>query len=65
MNDYTCGDFSEAHLIVTKNGCKRGVTCYGTIEAIEKKFILFKDNEGYLYLAERSTFEFTKHEKTF
>jgi hypothetical protein len=62
MNEYNVGDFGEAHLIVEKKGCKRGITCTGTIQAIEKKFILFKDNDDYLYLAEKATFEF-KHEK--
>lgn len=62
---YEVGDFGEAHLIVEKKGIKRGITCTGTILTIEKKFILFKDNEGYLYLTERSTFEFTKLEKNF
>lgn len=63
--EYNTGDFGEAHLVTEKRGIKRGITCSGTIQAIEKKFVLFKDNDGYLYLAERSLFEFTKEIKTF
>jgi len=60
MNDYNVNDFGEAHFYQEKKGCRRGITCSGTIQAIEKKFILFKDNEDHLYLAERSTFKFVK-----
>lgn len=60
MNDYQIGDFGEAHLTCERKGFKRNVTCFGTIQAIEKKFVLFKDNDGYLYLADRLTFQFEK-----
>jgi hypothetical protein len=63
MNDYQVNQFGEAHLILEKKGCKRGISCFGTIEAIEKKYVLFKDMEGYLYLAERATFEFKPCER--
>ena len=60
MNDYQIGDFGECHLICERKGFKRDVTAFGTIQAIEKKFVLVKDNDGYLYLADRQTFKFEK-----
>ena len=63
MNDeYSVNDFGTAHLILEKKGCRRGITTSGHIQAIERKYVLFKDLEGYLYLAERDTFKFTKGE---
>jgi hypothetical protein len=62
-DQYSVNDFGCASLIVEKKGTKRGITCFGTIQAVEKKFILFKDNDDYLYLCEKKNFNFEKCEK--
>jgi hypothetical protein len=56
------GDFGQAHLIYECKGLKRGVTAFGTIKTVEKKYVLFQDNDGYLYLCDRKTFDFNKCE---
>jgi hypothetical protein len=63
MNEYEVNQFGEAHLIIEKKNIRRGVTCFGTIQAIERKYILFKDNEDCLYLCDKKDFQFTKKEK--
>ena len=60
--EYKIDDFGEAHLVYEKNCVRAAVTAFGTIQAIEKKFILFKDNDGYLYLVAKKDFTFTKYE---
>ena len=62
MDEYKVDSFGEAHLIVDKKGYRRGITCTGVIKAIEKKFILFLDNDGFLYLVEKKDFQFTELE---
>lgn len=63
MNEYEIGQFGCARLLVNRKGCKRHVTCYGTIKAIEKKVILFTDNDNFSYLVDKKDFQFTPCEK--
>ncbi len=57
MND---NDFGHAHFPQEKKGIKTAVDCYGTIKKIEKKFVLFEDNEGFIYLIDKKEFQFEK-----
>lgn len=61
MIEYKVGDFGEAHCVKIKWGQKWGVTCHGSIQVIEKKHVLFKDNEDFLYLCDKKEFTFKKH----
>ena len=56
------GDFGHARFPQDKRGFKTVIDCYGTIVAVEKKVVLFKDNDGYNYLIDRKDFEFEKKE---
>lgn len=58
MNKYQVGQFGMAHIIIESRGVKRGISCAGHIQMIEKKYILFKDNDDFLYLVEKNNFEF-------
>jgi len=60
MNEYKVDDFGEARLLVSRKGCNRHVTCFGTIKAVEKKVVLFTDNDGFSYLVDKKDFNFTK-----
>jgi hypothetical protein len=56
MNDYSIDDFGHALFTVEKKGIIIPVDCYGTIKAIEKKYILFEDNDNFPYLIEKAKF---------
>jgi len=56
------GDFGRARFPQEKKGFIGGIDTYGRIKAIEKKFVLFEDNDGYIYLVERENFGFTECE---
>ena len=60
--DYSVNDFGEAHFYIEKKGIKRGITAFGTITMIDKKYVWFTDNEGYPYLIAKKDFEFKKCE---
>ena len=60
MNDYVLNDFGEAHFPVSTKGYMRFITAFGTIKAIEKKVLMFVDNDGFTYLIDRKDFTFTK-----
>jgi len=53
-------DFGHARIAQDKKGFKTVIDCYGTIKKIERKFVLFEDNDGYLYLVEKKDFVFEK-----
>jgi len=54
------GDYGKAKFPIEKKGFKGGIVAYGVIKSIEKKYILFEDNDGFPYLIERKDFEFKK-----
>lgn len=60
MNDYAVDDFGCAHFPVSRKGYKRFITAYGTIKAVEKKVLMFTDNDNFSYLIDRKDFTFTK-----
>ena len=62
MNDYAVDQFGEAHFPVNRKGCRRFITAFGTIKAIEKKVLMFVDNDGFTYLIDKKDFQFTKSE---
>jgi hypothetical protein len=62
MNDYAVNDFGEARFPVSRKGCKRYITASGIIKAIEKKVLMFVDNDGFTYLIDKKDFQFTKSE---
>lgn len=63
MNDkYEIGEFGHAVFPQNIKDFNTHIDCYGTIKAIEKKFLLFEDNDGLLYLIEKRNFEFDKQE---
>lgn len=57
---YLVDQFGEAHFPVSRKGCRRFITASGTIKAIEKKVLMFVDNDGFSYLIDRKDFTFTK-----
>ena len=63
MNDYDVNDWGEVSLKFEKKGFKGGVNCYGTIKSVEKKYVLFEDHDGFLYLVEKKNFKFEKKVK--
>lgn len=62
MNEYQINSFGHACFVIEKKGKVTPINCYGTIKAIEKKYILFSDNDNFLYLVEKSKFQFTPEE---
>jgi len=65
MIEYAEDDFGEARIIRRQNDEINPLTCYGTIEIIQlqKKKVVFKDNDGYLYMVAMEDFQFTKKER--
>lgn len=64
-SDYNAGDWGNASFKFEKKGFKGGIECHGTIKSVEKKFVLFEDHEGFLYLVEKNKFQFKKKVKPF
>ena len=64
MNEYEINDFGEASFVYEKKGFRGCIKCYGTIRAIEKKVVLFFDNDDYEYLIHRKDFKFEKKPRT-
>lgn len=61
MNEkYEIGDFGRAKFNQTKKGFETRIDCFGTIKAVEKKVVLFTDNDGFNYLIYKKDFEFEK-----
>lgn len=61
------GDFGEADFPQEKKGFNTRIKCFGTIKSMEKRYILFEDNDGFPYLIDKKDFIFTKtkrNEKT-
>lgn len=58
MNDYQINSFGHACFISEKKGMVTPIDCFGTIKAIEKKYVLFQDNDGFLHLIEKGKFQF-------
>ena len=54
------GEFGHARFPQEKKGFKTVIDCYGTVMSVEKKYILFEDNDGYLYLVKKKEFLFEK-----
>lgn len=54
------GEFGHARFPQEKKGFKTVIDCYGTVKRVEKKYILFEDNDGYPYLVEKKEFLFEK-----
>lgn len=63
--DYDVGDWGSAHFYTKSKGITQGFTLHGTIGEIEKKYLLFIDNDNIEYYAIRSSFEFIKKQKPF
>ena len=59
---FEVGSFGRARFPQEKKGFKSGIDAYGTIESMDKKYILFKDNDDYAYLINRDNFQFAKCE---
>ncbi len=59
---FTEGSFGQAHFTVTKKGLKTDYEMHGTIIKVESKYLLFRDNDEYLYLVDRKDFEFESKE---
>ena len=57
-------DFGRAQFPIRKNGGVFPIDTYGTIEMIEKNHVLFKDNDGFVYLVDRDEMQFSKETKT-
>jgi hypothetical protein len=62
MNEYQEKDFGNARFPQNKKGFETFIDCFGTIESMDKKYVLFKDNDGYQYLIDRKDFKFEKRE---
>ncbi len=60
MSEYNINDFGHATFPQNKKDFVTHINCFGTIKSIEKKFILFEDNDGFLYLIEKREFIFEK-----
>jgi hypothetical protein len=59
MNEYQINSFGHAHFVIEKKGKTTPIDCYGVIKAVEKKYILFEDNDKFPYLVEKAKFQFT------
>ena len=57
------GDFGRARFPQEKKGFATVIDCFGVIKSIEKKYILFEDNDGFPYLIDKKDFEFEKKDK--
>jgi hypothetical protein len=62
-DDLKVGDYGWAHFYTKCKNKITGFSCYGTIARIEKKFLLFIDNDDLEYITEKKTFEFTQCER--
>ena len=62
MTEYNVSDFGKAKFILEKNCVRRTMECYGTILMIEKKYVLFRDNDKYEYIIAKTDFQFAKCE---
>jgi hypothetical protein len=56
------GDFGRAKFPQEKKGFVSGIDAYGTIKSIEKRYILFEDNDGFPYLVDKKDFQFANCE---
>ena len=54
------GEFGHARFPQLKKGFLTIIDCYGTIKNVEKKYVLFEDNDGFPYLVEKKEFEFKR-----
>jgi hypothetical protein len=54
------GDFGKASFKYDKKGFKGGLIAYGTIKDMDGKYLIFEDNDGYIYLVQKNKFEFEK-----
>lgn len=55
---YETGNYGRARFPQEKKGFNSGIDAYGVIKSIEKRYILFQDNDDYLYLIDRNDFQF-------
>ena len=55
---FEVSDFGRARFPQEKKGFKSGIDAFGIIKSIEKRYILFQDNDDYLYLIDRKDFQF-------
>ena len=63
MTELIIGDTGKASFKYQKKDFKGGVTANGTIRAVEIDYVMFEDNDGYLYLVKRDEFNFEKDDK--
>lgn len=61
--DYQSGDFGHAIFTSERKCFKTKIDCYGTIKHVEKKYLLFADNDGFEFLISKKEFVFEKCEK--
>lgn len=62
MNEkFEIGDFGHAHF---PSGKFKGIAfdLFGIVKTIEPKYILFEDNDNFLYIVRRKDFQFEKME---
>jgi hypothetical protein len=57
---YSIDDYGEGRFPVSRKGCRRFITAFGTIKAIEKRVIMFTDNDNFSYLIDKKDFTFNK-----
>ncbi len=55
-------DFGRARFPQSKKGFITNIDTFGIIKSLEKKYILFEDNDGFLYLIDKKDFWFDKQE---
>ena len=60
ITDYQAGDFGSARFTTHKKCFKTTINCYGIIRLVEKKYLLFVDNDDFEYLINRKDFVFEK-----
>ena len=61
MDKLEIGDFGEASFKYDKKGFKGGLTAFGTIKDMDGKYLIFEDNDGYIYLVRKDKFVFEKY----
>ena len=63
MDNFSVNDYGWAHFYTKSKGITQGFSMFGTVMKIEKKYLLFVDNDDIEYYAERSSFKFERKEK--
>jgi hypothetical protein len=62
MDEYELGQFGRARFSQNKKGFVTSIDAFGIIKSMDKKYILFEDNDNYQYLVNKKDFRFDKCE---